>query len=146
MRALAEADTHPLASVRLEARRRAALRARELGAAAERIAAAHLSERGVEVLERNFRRRLGELDLVAREGETLLIVEVRTRSSGKYGGAAASIGGAKRRRLVRAAQQLLQRRRELARLRVRFDVIVVSSVEDPAPRVEWLRHAFDAPG
>ena len=119
------------------------LDARALGAEAEEIAASYLTAHGAEVLERNYRRRLGELDVIAREGDTLLIVEVRTRSTNAYGGAAASIDGRKRRRIVRAAQQLLQQRRSLARLAVRFDVIVVSDVEKPNPRVEWIRHAFD---
>lgn len=119
---------------------------RQLGAAAEDIAAAYLAAQGASLLERNYRRRLGELDLIARHGDTLLIVEVRTRSSDAYGGAAASIDGLKRRRLLRAAAQLLQQRRDLARLAVRFDVIVVSGVEAAQPRIEWIRHAFDASG
>lgn len=117
---------------------------RALGAAAEEIAAAYLAAHGAEILERNYRRRLGELDVIAREGDTLLIVEVRTRSTSAYGGAAASVDGRKRRRIVRAAQQLLQQRRSLARLAVRFDVVVVSDVEKLEPRVDWIRHAFDA--
>ncbi len=119
---------------------------RELGAAAEDIAATHLAAHGAQILERNYRRRLGELDLIARQGDTLLIVEVRTRSTDAYGGAAASVDGRKRRRLVRAAQQFLQQQRALARLAVRFDVVLVSGVESPEPSVEWIRHAFDASG
>ncbi len=119
---------------------------RELGAAAERIASAYLTAHGAQILERNYRRRLGELDMVARDGDTLLIVEVRTRSTDEYGGAAASVDRWKRRRLLRAAQQLLQQHRALNRLAVRFDVIVVSGVESAEPRVEWIRHAFDASG
>ncbi|MGH8220648.1 MAG: YraN family protein [Steroidobacteraceae bacterium] len=119
---------------------------RQLGAAAEEIAATYLAAHGVKILERNYRRRLGELDVIARQGDTLLIVEVRTRSTSAYGGAAASVDGPKRRRIVRAAQQLLQRRRALARLAVRFDVIVVSDAATPEPRVEWIRHAFDTSG
>lgn len=117
---------------------------RELGAAAEDVAAAYLAAHGAQILERNYRRRLGELDVIAREGDTLLIVEVRTRSSNAYGGAAASVDGRKRRRLVRAAQQLLQQRRALARLAVRFDVVVVSDAGTALPGVEWIRNAFDA--
>jgi len=117
---------------------------RGLGAAAEEIAAKYLAAHGAEVLERNYRRRLGELDVIAREGDTLLIVEVRTRSTSAYGGAAASVNVRKRRRIVRAAQQLLQQRRELGRLAVRFDVVVVSNVETAQPTVDWIRHAFDA--
>ena len=93
---------------------------------------------------RNYRRKLGELDLVAQLGETLLIVEVRTRSSERYGGAAASVDYRKQQRIVRAAQQLLQERADLARLRARFDVIVVSELHSPKPRIEWIEHAFAA--
>jgi putative endonuclease len=98
----------------------------------------------VQLLLKNYRRRLGELDLVALHRGTLLIVEVRTRSSDAYGGAAASIDGLKRRRIVRAAQQLLQQRRDLARLPVRFDVTVVSQLAAAEPTVEWIRGAFEA--
>ena len=117
---------------------------RALGSKAEDVAARFLTAQGLALLERNFRRRLGELDLVARCGDVLVIAEVRTRSSNAYGGAAASVDGLKRRRIVRAAQQLLQRRTDLAQLRVRFDVLVVHDPTAAAPRVEWIQHAFEA--
>jgi len=113
-----------------------------LGQKAEDLAAAHLQSRGAVLLARNYRRRLGELDLVAHEGEVLIIVEVRTRSSSQFGGAAASVDRFKQLRIVRAAQQLLQENPNLARRRVRFDVIVVSDAESAHPHIEWLKHAF----
>jgi len=103
-----------------------------------------LMARGLHILARNYRRRLGELDVIARERDTLVIVEVRSRMHQEYGGAAASVGFRKQRRIVRAAVQLLQRRRELARLRARFDVIVVHEPLGPRPRIEWIRQAFEA--
>lgn len=115
----------------------------DLGRTAERIAAEHLRRQDLEVLTQNYRRRNGELDIVARSGDVLAIVEVRTRSSNAFGGAAESIDGWKRHKIIRAAQQLLQQHRELARLRVRFDVIVVHDAESPRPRVEWIQHAFE---
>ncbi len=126
------------------ARERPTVDRRALGAQAENIAADYLAAQGAQLLLRNYRRRLGELDLVALHRGTLLIVEVRTRSSDLYGGAAASIDRFKRRRIVRAAQQLLQQRRDLARLPVRFDVALVSELCAPRPKVEWIRGAFDA--
>ena len=114
------------------------------GVRAEELAAGFLSARGCEILERNFRRRLGELDLIARCDGVLLIVEVRTRADTRYGSAAASIDRRKQLRIVRAAQQLLQQRRELARLPVRFDVIVVNDLRAANPQIEWIRHAFEA--
>ncbi len=114
------------------------------GKRAEDVAAEFLRARGCEILERNYRRRLGELDIVAREGGVLVIAEVRTRASAQWGGASASVDRRKQRRITRAAQQLLQQRAALARLPVRFDVLVVSDLAAPAgARVEWIRHAFE---
>jgi putative endonuclease len=112
------------------------------GAAAENIAADFLRAKGLEILERNYLRRLGELDIVARDGDVLVIAEVRTRASDRYGGAAASVDPRKQQRIIRAASQLLQQRRDLARLRVRFDVIAVLDLDRETPKVEWIRHAF----
>ena len=113
-----------------------------LGQAAENIAADFLRAQGLEILERNYLRRLGELDIVARDHDVLVIAEVRTRSSDRYGGAAASVDPRKQQRLIRTASQLLQQRKDLAQLRVRFDVVVVSEMEAGCGRVEWIRHAF----
>ena len=113
-----------------------------IGQAAENIAADFLRAKGLEILERNYLRRLGELDILARDGDVLVIAEVRTRASDRYGGAAASVDPRKQQRIIRAASQLLQQRRDLARLRVRFDVIAVLDMDRETPRVEWIRHAF----
>jgi len=113
-----------------------------IGEAAEDIAVKFLLAQGLEILERNFRRRLGELDVVARDGDVLVIAEVRTRATNRYGGAAASVDFRKQRRLIRATAQLLQHRRDLAHLGVRFDVIAVSEIACERPRVEWIQHAF----
>ena len=115
-----------------------------LGRSAEDIAANFLAGQGLEVLLRNYRRRSGELDVVARDGDVLVVVEVRTRSTEEFGGAAASVDGWKQHKIVRATTQLLQQRKDLARLRVRFDVVVVHSADGAHPTVEWLKHAFQA--
>jgi putative endonuclease len=114
-----------------------------IGNKAEDAAAAYLRAQGALILLRNYRCRCGELDIVARLGDgELAIVEVRTRSSSLYGGAAASVDSGKRRRLIRAAGRLLQQRKDLARLRARFDVIVVTDPCGEEPRIEWIKHAF----
>ncbi len=115
-----------------------------IGLAAEDAAVRFLTARGLRILSRNYRRRLGELDVIAREAETLVIIEVRSRTRAEYGGAAASVSFRKQQRIVRAASQLLQRRRELARLPARFDVIVVHEPLSAQPRIEWIQHAFRA--
>ena len=112
---------------------------RQTGSLAENSASAFLEAQGFTIVARNFLRRVGELDVVARAGDLLVIAEVRTRASDRFGGAAASIGRSKQRRIAATAALFLQRHRELRHCRVRFDVIIV---RDGA--IEWLKHAFDA--
>ena len=114
------------------------------GRRAEQLAAQFLRAAGCEILQTNFSRRLGELDIIARDGTVLLLAEVRTRASSAYGGAAASVDRRKQRRIARAASQLLQSRRDLAALPVRFDVIVVTDPGSSRPAIDWIRHAFAA--
>lgn len=107
-------------------------------------ALAHLTAAGLVLERRNHRCRLGEIDLVMREGETLVAVEVRYRRGTSHGGAAASVTLAKQRRLALAMRHYLMGWRGPLPP-VRFDVVALSG---PAERlsVEWLRGAFDAPG
>lgn len=112
---------------------------RQIGSLAENSAAAFLEAQGFSIVTRNFLRRVGELDIVARSGDLLVVAEVRTRASDRYGGAAASIGWSKQRRIVATTSLLLQRHSELRNCRVRFDVLIV---RDGA--IEWLKHAFQA--
>jgi len=114
------------------------------GRRAEELAAEFLRAQGFEILQRNYLRRLGELDVIARRADLLVIAEVRTRSSAAFGGAAASVDRRKQQRISRAATALLQQRADLARLAVRFDVVVVSDPHGAAPRIEWIQHAFEA--
>ena len=118
--------------------------AQVLGSRAEQIALEYLQGRGLTILERNYRRRLGEIDLVALDRGVLVIAEVRTRSSDAFGGAAASIGRPRQRRIILAAAQLLQQRADYAALPVRFDVLIVKEAGSAVPQVDWLRHAFEA--
>jgi putative endonuclease len=111
---------------------------RQAGTLAENTAAAFLESQGFTIVARNFVRRMGELDIVARLGDLLVIAEVRMRSSDRYGGAAASIGRSKQRRVAAAAALFLQQHRELSCCRARFDVLIVKD-----GRVEWIQHAFE---
>lgn len=97
-----------------------------VGRAAEEAAAGYLQRLGYRILQRNFRARGGELDLVATEGRVLAIVEVRYRASDRYGGGAASVTSAKQRRIICAARALLTLRPRLAQLPARFDVVEVT--------------------
>jgi putative endonuclease len=109
------------------------------GAAAEARAAELLRAAGYLIVARNFRCRMGELDIVARRDRLLVIAEVRLRRSGRFGGAAASVGAAKRARIVRATRYLLMREPRLARLAVRFDTLLLADGDGP---IEWIESAF----
>jgi putative endonuclease len=111
------------------------------GAEAEARAARCLEAAGLVLLVRNYRCRMGELDLVARQDDLLVVAEVRLRRSRQYGGAAASITWQKRRRIVRATRHLLAHERALQCLRVRFDALLVDGV---GAEVQWIKGAFDA--
>lgn len=114
---------------------------RQIGLQAEERAAQFLQAAGLELLYRNYQCRRGELDIVARDGPTLAVIEVRLRASARYGGAAASITRSKQRRIVFATRHLLARYPSMQRLRIRFDALLVSPDDGP---IEWLRGAFDA--
>ena len=116
----------------------------QTGQRAEELAAEFLRAAGCEILHRNYRRRLGELDIVARADGELVIAEVRMRTSNTWGGAAASVERRKQQRITRAANQLLQQHADLAAMPVRFDVLVVNDPYGPSPSIEWIRHAFEA--
>jgi putative endonuclease len=107
------------------------------GVAAEALAANFLQERGLKIVARNYRCRLGEIDLIAHDGATTIFVEVRQRSSAAFGGAAASITARKRARLVRAARHYLSRLEAMPACR--FDALLL---EGSPPRIEWIRDAF----
>lgn len=113
------------------------------GARVEAAARDHLRRAGLADVAANARFRLGELDLVMRDGETLVFVEVRYRRRADFGGGAASVDRGKRRRLVRAAQQFLQAHPRMAQAPCRFDVVAADGDPD-APRLHWIRDAFRA--
>ena len=107
------------------------------GTEAEALAAAFLENRGLTILARNYRCRLGEIDLIARDGVTTVFVEVRRRTSSSFGGAAASITAVKRLKLVKAARHYISRLRTVPRCR--FDALLI---QGEPPRIEWIRDAF----
>ncbi len=110
------------------------------GATAEAAAERHLTDAGCRVLARNARYREGELDLVVRERDQVVFVEVRLRSGSRFGGALASVDVFKQKRLARAAQRWLAENFGERWPACRFDVVTV----DGSGRIEWLRDAFAA--
>lgn len=108
------------------------------GDEAEAVALAFLRTQGLHLLERNYRCRLGELDLVMLDGDTLVVIEVRRRSRADYGSAAESIDRHKQQRLLRATQHLLTQRPRLGHRACRFDVVAFNGDDKP----QWIRDAF----
>jgi len=109
----------------------------ETGQNAEALAAAFLQAKGMTIIEKNFRAKVGEIDIIAKDQDEVIFVEVRARASRDFGGAAASVGGAKRRKLIRAARLWLQARNWDGACR--FDVVAVDG-----GKLEHLPAAFDA--
>jgi putative endonuclease len=107
------------------------------GQAGEDAALVHLSAQGLALVERNFRCKGGEIDLIMRQHDTLVFVEVRKRADARHGGAAASVTTAKQARLIIAAQVFLQRYKMPPACR--FDVVAIDG-----DVLTWLQNAIDA--
>ena len=109
------------------------------GTVAEDLVLGYLLEQGLTLVTRNFRCRTGELDLIMRDGEHLVFVEVRSRRYVRYGTPAESVTRAKQQKLLRAAAFYLQRQH--LDLPCRFDVVAVLQ-PGGEPQIEWIRDAF----
>ncbi|TCS41730.1 YraN family protein [Reinekea marinisedimentorum] len=110
------------------------------GSQAESLAARTVSEAGLKVIQQNFHSRFGEIDLICRDGNELIFVEVRYRSSAGFGGAAASVTTAKQKKITKAAQYFILTNPALSSLFMRFDVIAI----DAGNSIEWIKGAFQA--
>jgi len=110
------------------------------GASGEDRALVFLQGRGLKLVERNWRCKAGELDLVMLDGETVVICEVRSRSRSDYGDALETVDARKRRKLIRATLLWQARRPQYAEAPLRFDVVTL----DGDGNIAWLQEAFDA--
>jgi len=115
-----------------------------LGHRGERLAESFLIQRGYRIEARNVRFPVGELDLVARCGETLCFIEVRSASSVQWGGALESVTWKKRRRMIRAASWYLRRLKTLPL--IRFDVVAIQWDPSSRPSIELIQDAFRSDG
>lgn len=114
----------------------------QFGQKGEAAAARYYLDRGCRLLAHGFRTRMGELDLVLLEGETVVIAEVKARSETRRGPAAQAVGPAKQRRVILAAQRFLQQS-DLSDHPVRFDVVEVTPAEGGGLLVHCIRGAFE---
>ena len=112
----------------------------QLGKSGENLACRELERLGYAILARRYRRRGGELDIVARDGQTVVFVEVKTRNGRDFGGGADAISRVKRRRMADIALDFLSRER-LTESPCRFDVVAIDC-RGPEPRIELFQNAF----
>ena len=113
---------------------------RQLGDHGEDLAAAALKQQGYKILERNYVTPLGEIDLIARQGEVLVVVEVKTRRGLSFGAPQDAVHPGKQDRLRRLAEYYLKAKR-LTETPVRFDVVAIT-LADNIPQVEIIPNAF----
>jgi len=117
-----------------------------LGREGEAAARAYLERRGVRILVQNFRCAAGEIDLIGRTRDTLVFIEVKTRTSHAYGPPQLAVHLKKQRQIVRAAQWFLTEQR-VPEVPCRFDVVAVTlPPDDGRPTVDWVQNAFPAEG
>lgn len=114
---------------------------RSAGKTAEDAAAGYLRSGGYKILERNYSTPLGEIDIVALDGDTVCFVEVRSRSSLEYGGAVEALTRSKQRQVAKAAMAYMKAKR-LGEAKVRFDFAAVEMSEEGEARVELFKNAF----
>lgn len=110
------------------------------GAVAEQAAAHFLQQQGLRLIQANYRCRYGEIDLVLKDGNTLVFAEVRMRSGNGFGGAAASIDARKQARLIHTAQHFLSSLPSTPPCR--FDALLMAT-PDGASGIEWIKNAFE---
>ena len=113
-----------------------------LGVSGEDLACAELQRRGYAIVERRYRTRFGEIDIIAKDGLTIVFIEVKARMTQEFGGAAAAMTGWKQRRIARMAVDYLARQ-NLHDCPCRFDVVAID-FDKSEPRIIVYPNAFDA--
>ena len=115
-----------------------------LGKLGENLACAALQQRGYAIIATRYRTRVGEIDIVARDGDTTVFVEVKARAGDEFGGAAAAVTPWKQRKVALMAMDYLGRHR-LEEQPCRFDVVTVDVFDGRPPKIEIYQHAFNSP-
>lgn len=111
-----------------------------IGDKAEVLSAEFLTRQGIKIIDKNYRSRFGEIDLIANHADTLVFVEVRYRRDTRFGQPFETVTRQKQKKLVNTALNYLQQHPKLAKKPCRFDIISVTSGEQP---IEWIQNAFD---
>lgn len=111
------------------------------GKKAEQLAEKYLQNKGLKSIERNYYSKMGEIDLIMKDKDELVFVEVRSRKSRDYGGSLASITQQKQHKIIKTAYLYLQKKRLFDKYPFRFDVV---GIDGQPPEIQWLKNAFFA--
>jgi len=115
---------------------------KQLGQLGEQAATRYLITQGYQLLDRNWRCRLGEIDLVAAREDQIIFVEVRTRASVRFGSGAESVDRHKQQKLRQLALAYLREKRMSQEAKLRFDVVSIQVLEDGRYEIDHIKHAF----
>lgn len=115
---------------------------KSLGEEGETIAAAYLQGQKHAIVERNFRCKCGEIDIIARDGKELVFVEVKTRRNALYGPPQLSVTPFKQRQISKAALTWLAQKK-MENIPARFDVVAILLGDHALPQIEHIKNAFD---
>lgn len=115
---------------------------RTVGFDAERHADQFLKQQGLQPVKRNFRCRLGEIDLIMNDDDCLVFIEVRYRGSKSFSRASLTVDIHKQRKLIRTAALFLAKRSQYANSVVRFDVVAIDADDHGDKTIEWIKDAF----
>jgi putative endonuclease len=108
---------------------------------AEDLAHTYLCQQGLQLVERNYRCKMGEIDLIMQHHDTLVFIEVRYRANTRYGGSAESIDIHKQHRLINTASHYLYLHQSMQTCSCRFDVVLIEGHLEK-PHLEWIADAF----
>jgi len=112
-----------------------------LGKSGEDLAAKVLQKKGLKIITRNFRNKFGEIDIIAKDNETLVFVEVKTRASARFGLPEEAVTEAKQQQVIRVASSYLSQHK-LLNVPVRFDVVAIT-IKGGKPEINHLVSAFE---
>lgn len=115
--------------------------AQTIGQLSEKIALEHLKKQGLKHIASNFRCKLGEIDIIMRDKDNLVFVEVRCRNNETFGTALETVTQHKQNKLIKAAQYYLQANNLLNTENCRFDVLAITNLMY-TPKIEWIKNAF----
>ncbi len=119
------------------------LKTQQQGQLAENLACDYLQQQGLNLIERNYHCRAGEIDLIMQHADSIVFVEVRYRSNKNFGSGADSVDFRKQKKLITTAEHYLQKNHARAQQPARFDVVSISRDNEQTP-INWIQDAFQA--